>query len=156
MYTEQELTDALNQKKRRIIGLGVPALLLLAATVTLFILRAAEVWTMLASCVTCAYCVFTYGLFLSPVTAYCRHMNNVFHARTRATTGKFKDMNELPVSREGVRYYAMLLNVGEMDAEEDDRLFYYDANKPRPDWQKGEVLTITAHDKAVTDWKREQ
>ena len=47
-----------------------------------------------------------------------------------------------------------MINVGVMEDEKDDRLFYYDANLPRPDWQAGETLTITAHDKSVGAWER--
>ena len=41
-----------------------------------------------------------------------------------------------------------------MENPEDDRLFYYDANLPRPDWKIGEMLTVTAHDKSLGAWER--
>ena len=72
----------------------------------------------------------------------------------RELTGAFKEMEEGTVVRDGVRYYPVLLNVGNMEGEEDDRLFYYDANLPRPDWRRGEMLTVTAHDKAMGAWTR--
>ena len=63
-------------------------------------------------------------------------------------------MEEIAVDRDGVKYYPMMLSVGNMDDPEDDRLFYYDANLPRPDWKCGEMLTVTAHDKALGAWAR--
>ena len=48
----------------------------------------------------------------------------------------------------------MTLNGGDMESQEDDRLFYYDANLPRPDWKRGEQITVTAHDKALGAWTR--
>ena len=52
----------------------------------------------------------------------------------------------------GLRYSLMgtmvsMLSVGNMDDPEDDRLFYYDANLPLPDWQHGDMLIVTAHDR---------
>ena len=44
--------------------------------------------------------------------------------------------------------------VGDMENPEDDRLFYYDANLPRPGWQKGEGLTLTSYDNRVVAWER--
>ena len=51
--------------------------------------------------------------------------------------------------RDGVKYYPMMISVGDMENPEDDRLFYFDANLPRPDWKTGEMLTVTAHDKSM-------
>ena len=70
----------------------------------------------------------------------------------KVPASKFKEMEETAVMREGVKYYPMMLSVGDMDNPEDDRLFYYDANLPRPDWQIGDMLTVTAHDKALGAW----
>ena len=86
--------------------------------------------------------------------AYGRHLDEVLHGRVRTLTGAFKEMDEGTVVREGVTYHPMLLSVGDMDSPEDDRLFYFDANLPRPDWQRGEKLTIVSHDKAVGRWER--
>ena len=51
-------------------------------------------------------------------------------------------------------FYPVTLNVGDQGREEDDRLFYMDANLPRPDWQAGETLTLTFYDNRVTAWRR--
>ena len=62
-------------------------------------------------------------------------------------------LSDLTVSPDGTKA-ALTVNVGNMESEEDDRLFYYDANLPRPDWRRGEMLTVTAHDKAMGAWTR--
>ena len=66
----------------------------------------------------------------------------------------FKEMETQIVMRDGVQYYPMMISVGDMEDPEDDRLFYYDAYLPRPDWKPGELLTLTAHDKALGAWTR--
>ncbi|MBR1584053.1 MAG: hypothetical protein IJ662_00765 [Clostridia bacterium] len=153
LYTEQDYQDISNQMKKRWIALLIPAAVLLAAVIVSFVYRMKEV-TMALTVALGAGFIFCYGLFLAPVIAYRHHLDDVLHGRVRKTTGAFKEMEEESVLRDGVRYYPMMINVGNMGEEEDDRLFYYDANLPRPDWQVGEMLTVTAHDKALGAWEK--
>ena len=154
MYTEQDYQEITAQWKNRHLLLWVPAGLMAAAVIATFIFRIK--WaTMLGTVIAGFYCVFVYGLLVQPVSAYRKHLDGVMHGRTRTLSGAFKTMEENTVTREGVAFYPMLLNVGSMDDENDDRLLFYDANLPRPDWQTGDKLTVTVHDKALGDWKRE-
>ena len=153
MYTEQDFLDIRAQARRRFITLSIPAALLLAGVVVSFLYRVRWL-TMGLTILLGAFAIFAYGLLLYPVVAYGRHLDDVLHGRVRSLTGAFKEMEESAVIREGVYYYPMMLNVGDMEDPEDDRLFYYDANLPRPDWKKGETLTVTAHDKALGAWTR--
>lgn len=153
MYTEQDYADIRAQLKRRWLALGIPAGLLLAAVIVSFAFRIKWL-TMTLSVLLGAGCIFCYGLLLSPIIAYRRHLDEVLHGRVRNTTGAFKDMGVQPVMRDGVKYYPMMISVGDMENPEDDRLFYYDANLPRPDWKIGEMLTVTAHDKSLGAWER--
>ena len=151
MYTEQDYQDVRRQLRFRALVMGLPALLLLAGVVVSFVFRLRWLTTGL-SLLLGAGCIFGCGLFLSPVLAYSRHLDEVLHGRVRSTTGAFKEMEDQTVLRDGVRYYPLLISVGDMQNPEDDRLFYYDANLPRPDWKPGETLTVTAHDKALGAW----
>ena len=151
MYTEQDYTEIRSQIRRRSLALGVPAAVMLAGVIVSFVFRIKWL-TMGLSVLLGAFCIFGYGMLLYPVRAYGRDVDEVLHGRVRSTTGAFKEMEEQAVLREGVRYYPMMISVGDMENPEDDRLFYYDANLPRPDWKVGEMLTVTAHDKALGAW----
>ncbi len=153
MYTEQDYKDICDQLKRRWLALGVPALAVLAAVIVSFAFRIRWLTTTL-SLILGAFCIFSYGMLLSPVIAYRRHLDEVLHGRVRSMTGAFKEMEAQPVMRDGVKYYPLMLSAGDMENPEDDRLFYYDANLPRPDWKTGEMLKVTAHDKALGAWER--
>lgn len=153
MYTEQDYQDISKQVQQRALIVAVPSVLLLAFVIFSFT-RRWEYATMASTFVLGAYLIASIGLLLNPVTSYKRHMDNVLHGRVHEMTGCFKEMEEQTVIREGVKYYPVMLNVGDMNEEKDDRLFYYDANLPRPDWKTGEMLTFTYHDKAVGNWKR--
>ncbi len=153
MYTEQDYQDIRAQLKQRLLALGIPAFLLLAAIIVSFVYRVRWLTTAL-SLILGAGCIFSYGLLLAPVIAYKRHLDEVLHGRVRSTTGAFKEMESQTVMRDGVKYYPMMISVGDMEDPEDDRLFYYDANLPRPEWKSGEMLTVTAHDKSLGAWTR--
>ena len=153
MYTEQDLTDIQAQIRKRLLLLSIPTALLLAGIVVSLVFRVQAMTIVLTVVLGCMW-IFCYGLLLAPLRAYGRHLDDVLHGITRTTTGAFKEMEEQIVDRDGVKYYPMMLNVGSMEDEADDRLFYYDANLPKPDWKLGETLTVTAHDKALGAWER--
>ena len=153
MYTEQDYADIRRQVRRRLLGMGVPALFLLGAVAASFVFRLRWLTVGLTILLGC-FCVFFYGLLIQPVMAYQRRLEDVLFGRTRDTTGVFKGMEEKTALRDGVEYYPFLLNVGDKNAEEDDRLFYYDANLPRPDWRPGDRITVTSHEKALGGWTR--
>lgn len=164
MYTEQDYQDITALLKRRMLWVVIPGALLLAGLILCLIRREAwgqqfhnaEFAKIVAIALTLALgaaIIFFQGLLVAPVAAYRRHLDGVLHLRTRQTTGAFKEMEPTPVTRDGVRFYPLLLNVGKMTEPEDDRLFYYDANLPLPDWQVGQRITVTAHDKALGAWE---
>ena len=153
MYTEQDYADIQAQIKQRRMIMMIPGVLLLAGVIVSFVFRVKWLTTALSLLLGAGW-IFFHGLLISPLTAYRRHLDEVLHGRTRTTTGAFKEMEETTVDRDGVKYYPMMLNVGSMDDPEDDRLFYYDANLPRPDWKTGDMLTVTAHDKSLGAWAR--
>ncbi len=153
MYTEQDYSAISAQFKKRVLVASIPAVLLLGGIVWSFIVRIKWL-TMLLTALTGAYCVFMHGMLIAPIAAYRRHIANALTGRTRKTTGIFKEMETTAVQREGVQYFPMLITVGDPADPEDDRLFYYDANLPRPDWTSGQKLTITSHDKFVADWEK--
>ena len=153
MYTEQDLSDVNRQLRGRFWALGAPAALLLGGIIVSFVFRVRWL-TYGLSLLLGAGSLFCWGLLISPVLAYRRHLDSVLHGRTRVTSGQFKEMEPKAVEREGVYFYPLLLSVGDPENSEDDRLFYFDANLPRPGWQPGDALTLTAHDKAICKWEK--
>ncbi len=149
MYTEEDFAAVKKQKTRRLLCLWIPLGVLSAVIVALAVIRIPEVWVSVLTILTGGSAIFAWGLFVSPVCAYYRHLDNVMHGRTHTVTGAFKEMDETPVERDGVEFYPMLINVGDLEDEEDDRLLYYDARLPRPDFVRGLMMTATVHDKAV-------
>ena len=151
MYTEQDYQANRKQLKKRLIATGIPAILLLAVVIASFIIRIKWL-TMLSTIVLCVCSLFVYSMILFPIIAYGRHLHEVLYGRTHTLTAAFKTMESSHVLRDGVEFYPVIVNVGRMDDEEDDRLLYFDANLPRPEWHTGDSLTFVIHDKSIGNW----
>ncbi|MBR4503054.1 MAG: hypothetical protein IKP22_14405 [Clostridia bacterium] len=149
MYTEEDFSRIAGLKKRRMLCLWIPFSVLSALVIVLAIIRVPEIYVTTLTILTGAGAIFVHGLFISPVIAYYRHLDNVMHGRTRTISGAFKEMGAESVDKDGVAFFPMMISVGNMADEEDDRLLYYDASLPRPDFEPGRMMTFTVHDKAV-------
>ncbi|MBR6524521.1 MAG: hypothetical protein IKT57_00960 [Clostridia bacterium] len=152
MYTEQHYQMNRKQLRQRSVLLGIPAFILLAIVIASFILRIKWL-TMLSTILLGSFSLFCYYLLLYPVIAYGRHMHELLFGRTRTMTGAFKEMGRDLVLREGVKFYPVIISVGRMEHPDDDRLLYYDANLPLPEWQQGEWINFTVHDKSIGKWE---
>jgi hypothetical protein len=157
LYLAIDRAENNQQLRRRLIGWGIPVILLLACIIAVFVkdlgikepsLR--HEWLISLLSVTAgALGIFAFGMFISPVLSYRKLLNNVLNGRTRAVQGTFKSIGGVPVMRDGVRVYPVTISAGNPADEADDRLLYYDANKPLPGWRAGQALAITAHDKTI-------
>lgn len=153
MYTEQSLTDINKQFSRRLTALAVPAALLMAGIVASLVYRR-ELVTQLLFIALGALAIFAWGMFLSPVYTYRKHIKSVLRGRNRSYTGAFGGFDAQHVYKDGVLFVPFMINVGSARDERDDRLFYFDANMPLPEWQEGDLLTVISQDKAVVSWER--
>ncbi len=151
LYTQNDYDKINQQIKKRLFLFLIPVLILTGLVVYSFILRIKWL-TMGLTILLGAMIIFVHGMYIGPLTSYKKHLSNALMGRTRTTTGAFKEMDEKEVVREGVRYFPMLITVGDISSPEDDRLFYYDASLPRPSFKVGEMMTITSHDKYVANY----
>lgn len=156
MYSEKDWQE-INQMlcKRWLITL-IPSGIMLAAAIAVFVhgqLSRSEVLWMLTAALTLiggGYLLFFYGVYVRPALIYRKNLRYLLTGRKRVTTGIFKEISEDVCDREGMEVYAMLLNVGEKNDPEDDRLFYYDAYKPLPEMPLGTRVTVQSNDKLVS------
>ena len=155
MYKTNDWEENNRQLKRRLLALLIPLALFLAGIVVSLLPDVRLQWlTISLTILGGAMVIFCYGMFLSPVLSYSRHLKNVLEGRKRETTGRLTEVGSQSCFREGVEYYPMTVNVGEKGDEADDRLFYYDVHKGMPPFEPGDLITIVSHDKAVADIRR--
>lgn len=150
MYTDNDLQEIRAQIKRREIGMLIPGVALLAGVVVTLILRM-EWATTLCTCLLGGMVIFFYDLLLKPLCCYERHVKGVLQGRTHEIEGMFKGMDGEVSQVEGVAYHSILVQVGDAKNRtgEDDRLFYFDCEKPFPDLTEGDRVKVTYHDREV-------
>ena len=148
MYTQQDLDELLAQKKRRWLMLAIPEIAMLAGVVVSLVVRI-EWLTTLLTCLMGALLIFCYDLLLKPLRCYEKHLRGVLEGRTRTLEGTFKRMETEDSLVEGVNYRGMIVSAGDPQDEEDDRLFYYDLQKPLPQLTEGERVRVVYHDREI-------
>lgn len=159
MYTQEDMTEVKRRLTKRWWITAVPAVLLVAAAVAVFVagqLARSETLWMLTAALTVAggvYFLFFYGVYTRPMLLYARHVDYMLNGRKRETTGVLKAFASEVSDKEGIDCHAMLINVGERDEEEDDRLFYYDAHKPKPEMPLGTRVTVVSNDRMVAEMR---
>ena len=154
MYTAKSYQENRQQLKSRLLAICLPVTVLFVLMLVSFFMRWPEAVTVILSILTFGVANFCYSLFISPLRAYGKHVDHALKGRTRQITGAFLQMEEEPVWRDGVQFYPFIISVGDKTEEENHRLFYMDANLPRPAWQEDDMLVITSYDNRVTAWEK--
>lgn len=153
MYTQQDYNEISTQWRQRWTKLALLMIVPLAVLIWSLIVRMQSLTVGMSILMGCAM-LFYYGVSISPIGAYRKHMGELLHGRNREMEGVFKGFEHQYAVRDGVRFLPMMLNVGDPEEPKDDRLLYWDLNLPLPDWQEGEQLWVASFDKSVTDWRR--
>lgn len=153
MYTENDLQSVRNQRKRRWIILLIPIALLAAVLVASLVMRI-EWLTTGTTLLAGVLLIAGYDLFIKPLSDYARHVDNMLHGRRREIDLPFADISGDISLVDGVRYYAMTATDYDEKGKPYDRLFYFDAEKPFPGFQAGEMLHIVFHDKEIASVTR--
>ena len=156
MYTQEDWNDINKMLKKRWLFTAIPSVLVLAIAITVFVIgrlnRSDSMWmlTSLLTIIGGGYFLFFYGITVRPASLYRKHLTYMLNGRKRVTTGVFKAFSGDVCDRDGLECHAMLVNIGEKNDPEDDRLFYYDAYKPMPVFNLGERITVESNDKMVS------
>lgn len=154
MYKQEDFESINQQFKRRTLLLLLPELVLLAGLAVSFIMRI-QWLTVLLLCLMGAVLLFGWGVSLSPLAAYRKYLQDLLTGRKRDYIGSFQGFDNDEVIREGVRFTPFMLNVGNSQEQNDDRLLYFDRVFPPPAWHEGMRLNISTFDKSVVDWREE-
>ena len=89
--------------------------------------------------------VFLHGLKLGPHLAYRRFLRDLKRGLSHDETGVVVRFNEGKTFREGLDFYQLVINVGDLKDERDERYLYWDANLPRPQLAAGDAVRVTVH-----------
>lgn len=148
MYTENDLEIIRQQQKKRWIMLTIPAVLLLGVVVYSLFIRV-EWLTSGATILLGAMLIFFYEMTIKPLRQYETHLDNCLHGRTREVEGTFAELSPDVSVVEGVKYRAMTLLADTETGDPEERLLYFDLNKPFPELAAGQRLHVVYHDREI-------
>lgn len=157
MYTQADHEQVRAQLRKRWLITAVPSALVLAAAIVLFVIcqsRRLDWGWMAACCATVAagaYFIFFYGVYVRPMALYEKNLRYMLDGRKRETTGILQEMAEAPQDKDGLDCYALVINVGDRNDPEDERLLYYDAMLGRPQIPVGARVRALSNDKMISD-----
>ena len=150
VYSEQDLTQISAQQRKRWCLLGLPALILLAFLIVSVVKRSETVSTIL-TLILGVLLIGGWDLFIKPLHCYQKHINDMMRGITHQVDCTFERFDAETSTVDGVCFYAMNVVCTDEDGKPYDRLFYYDAEKPLPNWRKGTPLHVTYHDRMIAN-----
>lgn len=153
MYTKQDLTDLDKQIKSRVLLWLIPEIILLALVALAFAHRIEWLTALLFSAFLFVL-IFSLNLMILPVRRYRSWVALAQNGRTSQGQGYFKLVEPETIKLDGVQFRRVILSQPDPRADTDERQYYFDANLPLPEWQEGDHLLITSHEKQMVRWER--
>lgn len=149
LYTEQDFMKTKKAFRLRVIILGV----ILAVTFTLMGIFVTVARNQIAVIATTAVgFLLAYGYLmikLTPWFRYYRYQMDIRSGRSRETDAWFVSCSDGRKLSDGVEFHEMIVRVG--DGEDDERLFYWDADKARPQLTEGQKVHIRSYGNYVLE-----
>jgi len=155
VYSETDFTEINRQIRRGLSIAGGFAFVVLAIIVATLIVR----WQWATMAVTILWgglMIFFWGMKLTPPLAYKRHLKEIHEGLSRTTEGRVVSFDEETTFREGLDYFALTVNIGDQGDPEDDRLFYWDMQKPRPVLSAADRVEIVSHGNDIIGFRSMQ
>lgn len=153
LYTTEDLNAIRSQIRSRWILTAIPCILLAALLVFSLFIRL-EWLTTACTIIGSVILISVHDLLIKPLSCYRRYLDNVLNGRTREAELPFVAISEDVNLVDGVNCRSMTCLDYDAKGRPYERLFYFDALKPFPDFKEGERLHITHHDLLVANVRR--
>lgn len=147
MYNETDIQGASGLARRWALVCALVGLLLIGTLVIGLVLHSRLIATFLTAAVAMLL-YFVIDMALLPRVRYARHLKDIGEGLSRDAAVELKSISESPRALNGIVVYDVICRVG--PEPEDERLFYFDAQKPLPNVAPGESLLITSFGSYIT------
>jgi len=107
--------------------------------------RNSQLLTIVVTAVLGSAILFLWSMKLSPRLAYRKYLSEAYRGLSRTVCGEVKAVEADLSFRDGLYFYGCVVNVGNLDEPEDDRLLYWDAQLGRPPFAVGDAVCMKAH-----------
>ncbi|MCL1964153.1 MAG: hypothetical protein FWF69_03730 [Firmicutes bacterium] len=89
--------------------------------------------------------IFFWSMKLTPLFSYRRYLREIRQGLFREAEGVLVRFDRETTFRDGISFYAMIINTGERGDPEDERLLYWDVRLKRPEVDAGAMVRVKAH-----------
>lgn len=110
--------------------------------------------TDLVSCLCGGAIIFIWSMKLTPLRHYRHLLRGIAGGMTHEMVAEFVGISPDLSTHDGVEAHVFEMSEGPKEKGEDLRLFYWDAAKPLPSIQPGEMLRVISHGGFVINWER--
>ncbi len=159
MYSQDDYNAICRlQRKRWLIAL-IPAVILFLGACGVFVAyRLAHdiggwIWSGLLTILGGGVLWFLYNAYIRPVKAYRVHVGYMLSGPFREAEGVVTALDDAPCDKDGVTCRRLTINVGDRQAPDDDRLYYWDVLLGAFPCAVGERVHIKSNDKMISDLK---
>lgn len=149
MYTQADYDMAKKQTFTRAGAALALAIVMLAGFIVLNRLRLQYAEMALAALSFCAI-YFLWSFKVSPWVKYLKFLRDMRNGQRRTTECSFVSASPETRLHDGVEVHEYIMTVG--TEEEDERLFYWDADKPQPKLNAGDRARIVSFGNFVVEF----
>lgn len=155
MYTENDFVLIRKQTRIRVILL-IALICLFVAVLVVFNSLRMQVLTCATAAIGFIVSYFLCSFKVAPYVKYNRFLKDVKTGQRRVTECEFKYFTPETRMHDGVEVHEMIVSVASTVGkdEEDERLFYWDADKQQPDYTEGDMISVTSYGNFVVDCKK--
>ena len=150
MYTEADFTSTSRKATIRLVLFILMALAFVSVMLVFNAMRN-QPFTLLTASVGFVVCYFIWSFKISPWVKYNRHLKDIKSGQRRTTECEFVFFTPETRFQDGVEVHDFIATVG--SEEEDERLFYWDNDKPAPEIKAGDKIIVTSYGRFVIDLK---
>lgn len=102
-----------------------------------------------------ALIIFLWGMKMTPLLSYRKYLKEISSGLTRDVEGVIVTIEEDTSFRDGISFYPVIINIGDLSDEEDERLLYWDAQLARPtDIAVGDRVRFHAHGNDIIGYEK--
>ena len=89
--------------------------------------------------------IFFWNMKLTPHLCYRRYLKESYSGLSRELVGQVVHFDTQATFRAHLYFYQLVINVGDPEDPNDERLLYWDARLQRPELQEGMQVTVRSH-----------
>lgn len=113
-----------------------------------------QIITIAVTLVWGAVIIFFWGMKMTPLLAYRRYLRELRSGLTREVEGLVVSVDEKTTYRDGISAYGLIVNIGNPDEPEDERLLYWDAQLGAPPIAEGDFIHCRAHGNDIIGYRK--